>query len=116
MGYISICTYILLSYIIPTCHQFTFKILYFILRYLETTTSKGVPIYTSKNKNCTAHTKIAFMKTHKTASRYLTLSIDFTFSYEIENSITTSNKEKIYLLFSFFLAQFKIYYSVMVLI
>jgi len=37
-------------------------------KYLETTTSKGVPIYTSKNKNCTAHTKIAFMKTHKTAS------------------------------------------------
>ena len=82
MGYISICTYILLSYIIPTCHQFTFKIvLYFILRYLETTTSKGVPIYTSKNKNCTAHTKIAFMKTHKTASRYLKLPIG--------NNITT---------------------------
>ena len=79
----------------------------YLLRYLETTTSKVVPIYTSKNKNCTAHTKIAFMKTHKTASRYLTLPIDFTFSFEIENCI--------YFVF-FFLAQFKIYYSVMVLI
>ena len=40
-------------------------------RYLDPTTSKEVSLFTSK-ENCKAHTKIAFMKTHKTASRYVT--------------------------------------------
>ena len=80
MGYISIPIFYLATlYLHVTNLLLEYYILYF--RYLETTTSKGVPIYTSKNKNCTAHTKIAFMKTHKTASRYLKLPIG--------NNITT---------------------------